>query len=143
METITIHRSLKRPGLIDRARTYRIILNQEGLYFICLGKATMEVPQRGDVIAEAIAGKILQGIAGKFEKEIQETEARLEKEGVVAMAKTPKSYFIPSNAISLFEAKQLGDGVIRLTAKGNGVNITLDIHPYYKSAVDRMKELLG
>jgi hypothetical protein len=142
METITIHRSLKRPGLIDRARTYRIVSNADGLYFICLGKATLEVPQRGEIIAEAIAGKIVESIAAKFEKEIRETEARLEKEGVVAMAKTPKSYFIPRSALSLLEAKQLGDGVIRLTAKGNGVNITLDIHPYYKNAVDRMIEVM-
>ena len=139
MESVVIARCLKRPGVFDRARTYRLEHNSKGLYLICLGPSTVETPAGKGSAAGALAHKILDKVAAKYEKEVQETEARLEKEGLDALAQTKKSHFIATDKVESFEHKPGANGVSMIDIKGGGVKMRLWVHSSYDSELDKIQ----
>lgn len=135
METVIIPRCLKRPGLIERAKTYRLQWNNQGLYLICLGNATLQVNTQQSA-AHALASGIVDKMAAKFEQQAQATEKRIEQEGLPAMAQTKKSYFIPTADLQVFEYKPVADGSLRVNIKSKVVNMALQVHTYYQPQLD-------
>lgn len=142
METLVIDRCTKMPGIIDRAKRYKIILNAKGLYLLCLGNATLDV-QSPNAVAAALASKIIDRIADKFEQQARETEARLEKEGPDALASTSKSHFIPQGKITRFDYQVQGNGWLKLQVAGEGTKMALVMHPGYEHILALMKQRAG
>lgn len=143
MNETVIARCLKRPGLIDRAKTYRLVHNSKGLYLICLGNSTVDTPAGKGSVAGVIAGKVIDKMAEKFEKTAQETEARIEKEGLDTMAKTKKSYYVPAQKIESFVHKPGANGTSTVDIKGEGVKMRLWVHSSYDNDLQHIQSALG
>ncbi len=138
--SLIIHRCIKRPGLIEGARTYYLELNNDGLHIICLGNATQEVPSSGNIASDIIAGKAINFIANRYEKKIREMEDRIQKEGVNVISKEKKSHFLTTSQIEIFEFTMLNDGSIRIKIKGGKAKLTLFAHQYYGRTLQNMKQ---
>jgi len=137
-----VHRCIKRPGLIEGARTFYLELTEEGLHIICLGNATQEVPSSGNIASDIIAGKAINFIANRYEKKIRETEERIQKEGVSTVSKENKSFFLTPSQIEIFDFTMLNDGTIQIKIKGGKAKLTLFAHQYYGRTVQNMKQSL-
>lgn len=140
--SLIIHRCIKRPGLIEGARTFYLELNNEGLHIICLGNATQEVPGSGNIAADIIAGKAINFIANRYEKKIREAEERIQKEGVSILSKEKKSYFLTPAQIEVFDFSVLNDGTIKINIKGGKAKLTLFAHQYYGRTLQNMKQTI-
>jgi len=140
--SLIVHRCIKRPGLIEGARTFYLELTEEGLHIICLGNATQEVPSSGNIASDIIAGKAINFIANRYEKKIRETEERIQKEGVSTVSKENKSFFLTPSQIEIFDFTMLNDGTIQIKIKGGKAKLTLFAHQYYGRTVQNMKQSL-
>lgn len=140
--SLIIHRCIKRPGLIEGARTFYLELNNEGLHIICLGNATQEVPDSGNIAADILAGKAINFIANRYEKKIRETEERIQKEGVSILSKEKKSYFLTPAQIEVFDFTVLNDGTIKINIRGGKAKLTLFAHQYYGRTLQNMKQTI-
>lgn len=56
---IIINRSIKSSGLMERARTFYLLLNDKGPYLIYLGRPTQNPKQTNDFLVNAIADKAI------------------------------------------------------------------------------------
>lgn len=124
-----IHRCVKPPGLIIRALTYYLELNDQGLYIICLGNATAQ-PNTHDIISEVIADQAVKFFDKRYEKEIKKNEEILQKDGVEKSLKNKRSYFLTPKQISDFKVTQLNSNQIKIVIKGD-TKITLVCNGYY------------
>ncbi len=138
-----IHRCIKKPGLIDRARTFYLELNDKGLYIICLGNTTQEVPRSGDLVAHAIATKAIHFIANRYEKKIKATEEQIQTKGVDEMVQTKHSYLFSKSEVEIFDFIVLSDQSIQIKIKGPKQKITLYADAYYGRTAQNIKQGLG
>jgi hypothetical protein len=138
-----IHRCIKRPGLIDRARTYYLELNTKGLYILCLGNATQEIPRSGDFVANAIATQAVNFIANQYEKKIRETETQIQTSGIDGVAQEKHSHFLLPSEIENFEFNLLSDNSLRIKIKSGKLKITLFADGYYSRIAQSMKQELN
>jgi hypothetical protein len=136
-----IQRCTKPPGLIIRALTYYLELNDQGLYIICLGNATAQ-PNTNDIISEAIANQAVKFFDKRYEKEIQKNEEILKKDGLEKSLKNKRSYFLTLAQISDFKVTQLNGSQIKIAIKGD-VKITLICHSYYSAIASAMSDLIN
>lgn len=140
MTEIIIHRSLKRPGILDGARAYRIQADEKGLYVINLGRCTLEMP-RSNAASEYLAGKILQVVDTKFEKKIRETENRISTQGIESVASEKKSAHIPWQMLQKFEYSSPHAGECMLRIEGPHYKIKLQVHASYMHELAQIKAL--
>lgn len=137
----TIHRTMKKPGLIDRARTYFLELNEKGLYILALGKATV-VPNARGALSQVIADEAVNFMQKKFEVEIVANEQRVAAGKLDEMAAEKHSHFLPANAVTQFRSSKDAMG-IRIDIKGPKVSITLYCHPGYATEVQAIVDAIG
>lgn len=98
---VVIERCEKRPGIFTGARTYRLVLNEQGLYILELGKA-MGYRNKGN----AIADKILDSIE---KQRLQQDELRtleLEHADLAKLVENKKNFFVKKGADTHVEFKQ-------------------------------------
>jgi len=99
MNNLIISRCIKKPGLITGARTYRLVLNENGLYIIELGNAMMETPKT-NVVSDAIAGVIVDKIAENLERKIVEKENSLVGKDLNQLVDNKKNFLIHKEGIT-------------------------------------------
>ncbi len=88
--SLLIRRCIKKPGLIDRARTYRLEHNEQGLYVLYLGPATGEFTKfRPGALEKVMADAALSYFGNRYEKQHLEAEAELERIGLGAFVTKP------------------------------------------------------
>lgn len=98
MSTV-IRRCVKRAGLIDRARTFRLEHNEKGLYILYLGPATGQFrTRRVSLLEEYMQKAALEHFGTKYEAVHVQAEAELQRVGLDAFAAQKQSGFIPSGA---------------------------------------------
>jgi len=114
----SISRCTKPPGLIQRALTYYLELNEHGLYIICLGKATAQ-PIARDTLSQVVANEAVKFFDKRYEKEIQKNEEQLRKIGTIEMAKNKNCFYIPIEKIESFRIKILHDKSVQIKLKGS------------------------
>ncbi len=96
---IVITRCVKRAGLIERARTYRLEHNAKGLYVLCIGPATGRfTPKRVPLLQQMMQEAAVKYFDTKYEAEHLAAEAELSRIGLDAYAARKLSAFIPSGA---------------------------------------------
>lgn len=141
----TINRCMKMPGLIDRARTYFLELNDKGLYIIAIGKAGLEPNIRQDnltnIAAMAIAKKINSPIARKMEEEILTNEERLQNGKMEEIVREKKSYFLTTNDIVSFKTTNQGK-TTKINIKGKGMKIELHVDNSYSDQISGISNAL-
>jgi hypothetical protein len=103
------------PGLIASAKTYTLILENEGLYVIHTGPAAQAVRTRGIVQAAAV-----QHLRNAYDKKIAAGEAKIESTPLEELVKHKHNRFIKKSEIL---SLKLSDGmppVLKLkSSKGN------------------------
>jgi hypothetical protein len=132
---------MKKPGLIDRARTYYLELNDKGLYIIALGKATA-VPNVRGALSQVIADEAVNFMQKKFEVEIVANEQRLSNGKLEEMATEKHSHFLPVSQVTRFKSSKDPLG-LRIDIKGTKVSITLYCHVGYATEVQAMVDAIG
>lgn len=141
-----VQRCMKRPGLIDRARTYYLEFNQKGLYIVAIGPAGQKphFPKKTLVseAAQALVSGIVAKMEAKMEVEIVANEERLANGQLETMATEKKSYFISQNQIELFKLKREGD-LIKISIKGGKVSINLFANEAYMEELSEMETAIG
>src|SRR3989338_9770020 len=70
-----IQRCVKPPGFIFAARTYRLVLNDKGLYLIHIGRAMGPKVRADNAVSDALAQKMI----GKMERSMMENLAKREE----------------------------------------------------------------
>ena len=141
----TVDRCMKRPGLIDRARTYYLEFNEKGLYVIAIGKAGQKpyIPREMlvTVAAQALAKPIINKIEEKMEAEIVANEQRLASGQLESMAQEKHSRFLEKGQISQFKLNKQVD-TLQLVIKASGFSITLYAHEAYAEQLQQMEQAL-
>lgn len=144
MSSIIVNRTMKRPGLIDGSRAFRIELNEKGLYLINLGRCTTDIQYHADAISSYLAGKIIKVIDRKFEKNIQAKEAQIESQGIDSLLADKKSHILRREEVERFEVIPRQNHTVTLKIKGPGVNLTVHAHQGYLRMLEMMQlELKG
>lgn len=138
---LTVHRCLKRPGLIIRAKTYFLELNTKGLYIIALGNAAM-MPVSRNPISQAVGDAAYKHFDTKFETEIARNEQRIELGQMDEMAMEKHSYFLRKDEVREFKVRSIHDAV-RVDIKGGKAKITLYVHPEYGSVINEISSALN
>ena len=141
-----VGRCMKRPGLIDRARTYYLEFNDKGLYIIAIGPAGQKphFPRKTLVneAAQALVKGLVQKMEEKMELEILDNEQRIANGQLALLAMEKKSYVVPSNEIKLFQSKREGE-LIKIVVKSAIVSITLFASEGYLEEVLAMETAIG
>lgn len=135
--SLIIHRCLKKPGIIDRARMFYLEFNEKGLYVIATGKGT-QVPTVRGPFAEVIAEKAVNFFIDRYEPEIVANEERIRIGQIETMATEKHSFFLSKNEIELFKSSPDIDS-IKISIKGNKNSIKLYAHPGYQNVIEAME----
>lgn len=138
---LTVHRCLKRPGLIIRAKTYFLELNTKGLYIVALGNAAM-MPVARNPISQVVGEAAYKHFDEKFEVQIAQNEQRILLGQLDEMATEKHSYFLRRDEVQKFEVDMFLDSY-RVKIKGGKAKITLFVHPHYKDVISKMVRALG
>ena len=139
---ITIHRCLKKPGLIIRAKTYFLELNDKGLYVIALGNATQMPVARG-IIEQAAANAAVKYFDSRYEVQIAANEQRIRNGELDQLAAEKYSHFLRKEEVQVFKADQMYDGSVRMRIKGGKLKITLYAPGEYLDKVREMEDAIG
>ena len=101
---IVIPRARTRPGLIARAKTFRLVLDSEALWVIHLGNAMGPKVKSNDMLADKLAGVMVNRMEAKLMQELERVEASLEGMPLAEQMKRKHSFRVPvseSGAVSL------------------------------------------
>lgn len=137
----SISRCIKPPGLLQRALTYYIELNENGLYLICLGKATVQ-PVTRDPLSQVVANQAVKFFDKRYEKEIAKNEEQLKTMGTNEMAKNKNCFLLPIENISSFKIKIMGNRSIQIKLKGT-VKRTFICDPSFGRIASTMESIIN
>ncbi len=104
MTRIAVPRAKTLPGLIARARTYRLVLDDSGLWVIYLGNAMGPEVKNMGLFAKMISGVILKRIRIRIEKHIAKGEAELMGLPLLEQVKRKHSFHVPVSETGAIEA---------------------------------------
>jgi len=133
---IIIEKCEKKPGIFVGAKTYRIVLNDEGLYIMELGKA-MGYRNEGNIIAD----KILDKIQENREKQYAEKEKELSSGDLNSLVDNKKNFLLKKADIKEVKIANL-TGFPKLDIKSGVINITLHFWQEDKEKVEKVYEYL-
>jgi hypothetical protein len=136
---LVVERCVKPPGFIFAARTYRLVLNRNGLYLLHIGRAMgPKVRADGylaDKLAQSMISKMERKMMGKLnDREEGIDDANLDHE--LALSKKSRHYE-SRNEVEL-KFKVLTNGLGKLRLKGKGVNVRVEIQPYDVPTVEQI-----
>lgn len=127
---IIIDRCEKKPGVIVGARMYKLILNEDGLYVLQLGKAMGPRNQ-----SNPIADRILDNLQAKREKAHAEKEREMMSGNLKDLIDNKKNFLITKA-----DMQELKPGNMqyspKLKIKSGGLKITLHFHPQDREKVE-------
>jgi len=121
---------VKPPGIIFAARTYRLVLNDKGLYLIHIGRAMGPKVQSNNAMANRLADGMISNMERNMMAKLAAREegiddANLDKE--LPLSKKSRFFGNPSEVQMSFNAHNHSGG--RLKLKGKGVHLNLNIDP--------------
>lgn len=96
-----IDKAVRAPGLIRRALTYSLVLNQDGLYVISTGPASQNVGHAPNAPGTAGFGVAAKGVFDSmYGPQVEQGEARLMSEPLAQLATEKNNFFFPLNQIT-------------------------------------------
>lgn len=136
-----VERAVKPPGFIFAARTYRLVLNGNGLCLIHIGRAMgPKVRADGylsDKLAQSMISKMEKKMMGKLsQREEDIDDANLDHE--LTLSKKSRRYDSRDEVELNFEVLENGIGKLRI--KGKGVNVRVEIQPSDALTVEKICE---
>lgn len=134
---IVIERAEKKPGVFVGARMYRLVLNEQGLYILELGKA-MGVRNKQNVLADMILDKIEE----KRGQQHAEKTNELNSADLDLVVDNKKSFLVKKADVKEVKASQM-DYYPKLKIKSGIVNITLYFSMEEVEKVKKIAAYLG
>ncbi len=92
---VVVPRAKTRPGLIARAKTFRLVLDSEALWIIHLGNAMGPKVKSNDILADKLAGVMVNRMEAKLMKELERVEASLIGMPLADQVKRKHSFRVP------------------------------------------------
>lgn len=138
---ITIPRTIKPPGLIIRAKTYYLELNNKGLYIVALGNAAV-MPNTRNYFQQVVADSAVKYFDAKYEVEIAANEQRIRNGELDMLAGEKYSYFLRKEEVQTFSAEYFQDGVT-VKIKGGKAKLTLHAPAEYAKSIAEIAVALG
>lgn len=118
--------AVRGPGLIRRALTYSLIINQDGLYIIKTGPASQNVGHAANMPGTAGFGRAAKGVFDSmYAPQVEVGEARLMAEPLAQLATEKYSYFFPLNQITEATVDQNHFGEVCLNLRAGKEKIKL------------------
>jgi len=139
MESIIIDRCIKKPGFIEGAKTYKLVLNENGLYIIEMGKAMGERVHHSG-ISGAIADKLIDKMEARREREIAGKQAELAQTDLDDLIKDKKNFLLNKESIDSIEFKEGIEPILKIKSKIK--NITLHFHVDYTDDIKTIFNVL-
>lgn len=134
---IVVERCEKKAGVFVGAKTYRLVLNNDGLYILDLGKAMGARNERN-----LIADKILDKIQENREKQREEKEKELDSVDLKSLLSDKKNRLLKD--IDTREAKYTNlHQHPKLTIKSSVINITLHFWPADADKAEKIANYLN
>jgi hypothetical protein len=127
----------KKPGIFVGARAYRLVLNDDGLYILELGKA-MGYQNTGNVIAS----KILDKIEESRDKQQAEKSKELSTADLSRLVDNRKNYLVKNSDVKEAKTANLSTNP-KLEIKSGVLNITLHFNQQDKEKVEKINEYLN
>lgn len=134
---VIIERCEKRPGIFTGARAYRLVLQDEGLYILELGKA-MGYRNSSNVIAD----KILDKIQESRDKEQAERARELSTLDLSQQVDNKKNFLIKKSDVKEAKVANLSASP-KLELKSNVLNIALHFVAADKEKVEKINAYLN
>ena len=132
MENIIIEKCEKRPGIIVGARAYKLILNDDGLYILELGKA-MGHSNKSTAISDAILDKIQKKREGAHADKKEE----IAKTDLNDLIDNKKNFLLTKQDIKTIKADNL-EYIPKLSIKSSVMNITLHFDQADRANVEKI-----
>ncbi len=95
---LVIRRCVKKPGLIDRARTFRLEYAEQGLFVVYLGPATGEFRKFPGLLEKAISDAALSYFGNRYEQQHAQSEEELARVGLAGFMAKPHCTLVPAGA---------------------------------------------
>ncbi|MDA7881578.1 hypothetical protein N9A94_04670 [Akkermansiaceae bacterium] len=135
---LIIPRTKSPQGWIASAKTYRLILDDEALWAICIGRAMgMRVKSR-DPLADMLAGKMINKIQARMEKQLAAAEDEITDVPLIGLLKRKHSLRVPLGEKGAVTFLQRNHQDPRLVIKSGGGKLKLDAHPDF---ADELKQI--
>jgi phospholipid N-methyltransferase len=133
---IIIEKCEKKAGVFTGARTYRLVLNEQGLYILELGKA---MGYRNE--SNFIADKILDKIQENREKQQAEKEKEFNSVDLDRLVDGKKNFLIKKTDVKEVKISNL-NMIPKLDIKSSTLNITLHFWQEDRANVEKVYEYL-
>lgn len=136
---LIVERCVKPPGLIFAARTYRLVLNDKGLYLIHIGRAMGPKVRADNAISDAIAQKMISKMERNLMEKLAKREAVIDDNDLdkeVPLSSKSRHFANPKEVELKFKMHPNGSGKLRL--KGKGVKLGLNILPRDCAVAERI-----
>lgn len=135
---IIVEKCIKKAGLLTRARTYRLELHEDGLFILCLGKATGDFTDvRLTTLEKVVAKKALNFFEQKYEKEHQTAVDELKLYGVRQFAQKKNCSMIPLANLKSYVTFNNEKGYLEI----NDPNCKLKLYPRTLQDYQQMEKL--
>ena len=134
---IIIERCEKKAGVFVGAKTYRLVLNEDGLYILDLGKA-MGVRNERNLIAD----KILDKIQENRENERQEKEKELNSADLKSLLANKKNVLLKRADVKAAKFSNPHQ-YPKLSIKSGVINITLHFWPTDAGKASKIADYLN
>ena len=127
--SLIIPRTKSPQGWIASARTYRLILDDEALWAICIGRAMGMRVKSNDPIANVLAGKMINKLEARMEKQLAAAEEEIANVPLVGLLKRKHSLRVPLSEKDAVTFVHKNNRDPRLVIKSGGRKLKLDAHP--------------
>ena len=127
---LVVERCVKPPGFIFAARSYRLVLNRNGLYLLHIGRAMGPKVRADGYLADRLAQSMISKMEKKMMEKLSEREEVIDDSNLdheLALSKKSRRYDT-RNEVEL-KFKVLANGLGKLRIKGKGVNVRVEIQP--------------
>ena len=134
---IVIERCEKKAGVFVGAKTYRLVLSEDGLYILDLGKA-MGIRNERNLIAD----KILDKIQENREKQREEKEKELISADLKSLLNDKKNLLLKNTDVREAQYTSVNH-YPKLTIKSGIINVTLYFWPTDTENVEKIAAYLN
>ncbi len=124
---LVIPRAVKPAGLIFAARTYRIVLNDFGLYILHIGRAMGNKPMPKGYFEKKLTDSLVTKIESKMMKQLFEREKDIDDSNLTDELTSDKSQHFSSPSEVKLSFKQQARGSVKLIVKGKGIHLKLNL----------------
>ncbi|MBI4231763.1 hypothetical protein HY605_00905 [Candidatus Peregrinibacteria bacterium] len=130
-----ISRAYTSPGLIARARAYKLVLEADGLYVLHIGPASSDMSSN-----KSFEQAVISAVQRKMEQSLQASEAEMVGKSPAELVQRKHSKFLPKSSITSVETGENFKGRATLQLKSSEGKFKFY---FTDESVEEIKEFAG